>query len=128
MLFSHCSYAQSNCDCLASREFCSNADISSLLEMLEAIGDPRRARGKQHPLTFVLAVCVVAALAGAKGYSEIARKARDMTESLLGKLGAEWDWFRSRYKCPSKWTIRLVLSGIDGDHMDRVTGRCPFTG
>jgi predicted transposase YbfD/YdcC len=122
LLFSHCSCAQSNCTCPASREFWLDADISSLLEMLGAIGDPRRARGKQYPLAFVLAVCVVATLAGAKGYSEIARKARDMTQPLLEKLGAEWDWFRSRYKWPSKWTIRLVLSGIDGDHMDRVTG------
>lgn len=122
MLFSHCSFPQSNCACPASGESGLDADISSLLEMLGAIGDPRKEKGKQHPLAFVLAVCVVAALAGAKGYSEIARKARDMTQPLLGKLGAEWDWFRSRYKCPSKWTIRLVLSGIDGDHMDKVTG------
>jgi predicted transposase YbfD/YdcC len=114
--------AQSNCSCPVSEEFLLDADISSLLEMLGAIDDPRREKGKQHPLVFVLAVCVVASLAGAKGYSEIARKARDMTQALLGKLGAEWDWFRSRYKFPSKWTIRLVLSGIDGDHMDKVTG------
>lgn len=122
MLSSHCLCAQSNCSCPVSEEFLLDADISSLLEMLGAIDDPRREKGKQHPLVFVLAVCVVASLAGAKGYSEIARKARDMTQALLGKLGAEWDWFRSRYKFPSKWTIRLVLSGIDGDHMDKVTG------
>jgi predicted transposase YbfD/YdcC len=98
------------------------ADISSLLEMLGTVGDPRKEKGRQHRLVFVLAVCVVAALAGAKGYSEIARKASDMTQPLLGKLGAEWDWFRFRYKFPSKYTIRRLLSGIDGDHMDRVTG------
>lgn len=122
MLFSHCLCAQSNCSCPVSSEALLDADISSLLEMLAAVNDPRGEKGKQHPLVFVLAVCVVASLAGAKGYSEIARKAQDMTQELLGKLGAEWDWFRSRYKCPSKWTIRLVLSGIDGDHMDKVTG------
>ena len=122
MLFSHCSYAQSNCECPVSGESELDADISSLLGMLGSIGDPRKERGKQHALVFVLAVCVVAVLAGAKGYSEIARKARDMTQPLLAELGAEWDWFRSRYKYPSKWTIRLVLSGIDGNHMDGVTG------
>ena len=106
----------------APGEFGLDADISSLLEMLGAIDDPRKEKGKQHALVFVLAVCVVATLAGAKGYAEIARKGRDMTQPLLGKLGSGWDWFKSRYKCPSKWTIRLVLSGIDGDHMDRVTG------
>jgi predicted transposase YbfD/YdcC len=114
---------QSNCDCPAATESLLDADISNLLEMLGSIDDPRKQKGKQHSLTFVLAVCVVATLAGAKGYSEISRRARDMTQPLLRKLGAEWDWFRSRYKCPSKWTIRLVLSGIDGDHADKVTGR-----
>src|SRR5579871_5384996 len=64
------------------------------LEMLGSVGDPRRERGKQHDLAFVLAVCVVAMLSGAKGYSEIARKAKDMSQCLLAKLGAEWDWFR----------------------------------
>jgi predicted transposase YbfD/YdcC len=122
VLFSHCSYAQSNCECPVSGESELDADISSLLGMLGSIGDPRKERGKQHALVFVLAVCVVAVLAGAKGYSEIARKARDMTQPLLAELGAEWDWFRSRYKYPSKWTIRLVLSGIGGNHMDGVTG------
>lgn len=122
MLFPHCLCAQSNCSCPVSGESLPDADISSLLEMLGAINDPRREKGKQHPLVFVPAVCVAASLAGAKGYSEIARKARDMTQALPGKLGAERDWFRSRYKCPSKWTIRLALSGIDGDHMDEVTG------
>src|SRR6266566_2057696 len=47
-------------------------DISGLLDMLESVTDPRSPRGKRHALTFVLAICVVATLAGAKGYREIA--------------------------------------------------------
>jgi hypothetical protein len=47
-----------------------DADISSLLEMLGSIEEPRKEKGRQHEMGFVLA--------GAKGYSEIARKARDM--------------------------------------------------
>jgi predicted transposase YbfD/YdcC len=120
--FSHCSHAQSNGECQATCGSELDADISSLLEMLGTIEDPRKENGKQHALEFVLAVCVVATLAGAKGYSEIARRARDMTHPLLAKLGAEWDWFRGRYKYPSKGTIRLVLSRIDGNRMDDVTG------
>jgi predicted transposase YbfD/YdcC len=123
LLFSHCSHAQSSFDYLMPGDSRTDADISSLLEMLGSIGDPRKERGKQHALVFVLAVCVVAVLAGAKGYSEIARKGNDMTQWLLEKLGAEWNWFGSRYKCPSKGTIRLVLSGIDGNRMDEITGR-----
>jgi len=46
--------------------------------MLAVVTDPRSPRGKRHALEFVLAVCVVAALAGAKNYREIASHAADM--------------------------------------------------
>jgi hypothetical protein len=46
--------------------------------MLGSIEEPHKEKGRQHEMGFVLAVCFVATLAGAKGYSEIARKARDM--------------------------------------------------
>src|SRR5271157_4191696 len=75
-------------------ESAGNADISSLLGMLASVTDPRSPQGIQHALVFVLAVCVVAMLAGAKNYREIAGHAADMPQSLLGKLGAEWSWFR----------------------------------
>lgn len=91
--------------------------------MLRSIDDPRGKKGRRHSLVFVLAVCVVATLAGARGYSEIARKAKDMPQSLLSELGAEWDWFRQRHKRPSKGTIRAVLSRIDAGNMDKITGR-----
>ena len=40
-------------------------NFSGLLGMLELVTDPRDPRGKRHALAFVLAVCVVATLAGA---------------------------------------------------------------
>jgi hypothetical protein len=82
----------------------------------------RGKNGRQHELAFVLAVCVVAALAGAKGFSEMARKARGLSRPLLMMLGAKWDWFKSRPKYPSKGTIRRVLCGIDASLLDRITG------
>jgi DDE family transposase len=91
VLFSHCSPAQSNQDAATAAASELDADISSLLEMLGSIEEPRKEKDRQHELEFVLAVCFVATLAGAKGYSEIARKARDMPPSLLAKLGAEWN-------------------------------------
>jgi hypothetical protein len=36
--------------------------------MLASVTDPRSPQGIQHGLKFVLAVCVVATLAGAKNY------------------------------------------------------------
>jgi hypothetical protein len=81
-------------------------DISSLLGMLASVADPRSPQGIQHALKFVLAVCVVAMLGGAKNYREIAGHAADIPQPLLKKMGAEWNWFRLRYKHPSESTIR----------------------
>jgi predicted transposase YbfD/YdcC len=77
-------------------------------------------------LEFVLAVCVVAMLAGAKNYREIAGHAADIPQALLKKLGAEWSWFRLRYKYPSESTIRNVLTRIDAAELDLITGAWLF--
>ena len=106
----------------AGNDGAEDADISSLLCMLAAVTDPRSPQGIQHLLQFVLAVCVVAMLAGAKNYREIASYAADICQSLLKKLGAEWNWFTLRYKYPSKSTIRNVLTRIDAAELDRITG------
>jgi predicted transposase YbfD/YdcC len=98
-----------------------DADISGLLGLLASIPDPRSRRGKQYPLEFALAVCVVAMLAGAKNYTEIARHAADMPQSLLRKLGAKWNWFRFRYQWPGKSAIWNMLTKADAAMMDRVT-------
>jgi predicted transposase YbfD/YdcC len=104
-----------------------DADISSLLGMLASVTDPRSRQGIQHALVFVLAVCMVAMLAGAKNYREIAGHAADMPQSLLRNLGAEWSWFRLRYKNPSKSTIRNVLTRIDAAELDMITCAWLFT-
>lgn len=45
-------------------------DISSLLEMLGKVKDRRKARGKVYGLLFILAVSVVAVLAGASNFRQ----------------------------------------------------------
>ncbi|CAO5179168.1 hypothetical protein FAIPA1_430031 [Frankia sp. AiPs1] len=45
--------------------------VSRLLEMLRQVKDFRAARGKTYNLHFVLAVAVVATLAGAANYRQI---------------------------------------------------------
>jgi DDE_Tnp_1-associated len=64
--------------CISVDRAAEDADISGLLGLLASIPDPRSRRGKQYSLEFALAVCVVAMLAGAKNYTEIARHAADM--------------------------------------------------
>jgi predicted transposase YbfD/YdcC len=125
--FSHSACSPSSPDARsAGNDGAEDTDISSLLCMLAAVTDPRSPQGIQHLLQFVLAVCVVAMLAGAKNYREIAGHAADMSQSLLKKLGAEWNWFRLRYKYPSKSTIRNVLARIDAAELDRITGAWLF--
>jgi predicted transposase YbfD/YdcC len=122
VLFSHYLAAQSNQGSAADEE----CDISSLLDMLASVTDPRNARGRQYLIGFVLAVTVVAVLAGARNYSEIARRAHDISQGMLMRLGAEWDWHRNCFRCPSRSVIRSVLAGINGDEMDRITGKWLF--
>ena len=123
MSLSHSACGPSSPDaCAAVYESAADADISSLLGMLASVTDPRSPQGIQHALEFVLAVCVVATLAGAKNYREIAGHAADIPQPLLKKLGAEWCWFRLRCKHPSESTIRNVLTRIDAAQLDLVTG------
>ncbi len=96
--------------------------MSSLLAMLGQVTDPRSARGKRYRLVFVLAVCVVAVLAGAKNYRQIASQVGDLPQSLLGKLGAKWCMFLCRFAWPSEPTIRRVLSTIDASELDTAIG------
>jgi len=65
-------------------------DITSLLGVLGEIPDPRRRRGKIYSLSFVLAVVLVAMLTGAKCLRELHRRAADLPQPLLARLGAHW--------------------------------------
>jgi hypothetical protein len=94
--------------------------------MLALVPDPRNARGKQYLIGFLLGVIVVAVLAGAGNYSEIARRAADTSQEMLRELGSPWDWHRSCYRWPSKTAIRNLLDEIDGDEMDEIVGKWLF--
>ncbi|MDI5907403.1 transposase family protein, partial [Streptomyces sp. 12257] len=49
--------------------------------------DPRRARGRRHPLVFVLALAACAVLAGITSPAAIAEWAADAPPGLLARLG-----------------------------------------
>jgi predicted transposase YbfD/YdcC len=97
-------------------------NVSSLLQTLEHLTDPRSPQGRRHELVFVLACAVVAVLAGAANYRQIASQVADLPQPLLAKLGARWNWFRRRYDWPSEATLRRVLQRIDATHLDRLIG------
>lgn len=100
-----------------------DADISELLEMLRQIPEFRSERGREFELSFILAICVVATLAGAKNSREIATTASMICQCQLVTMGARWDYFTSRYRNPRHWTIWNVLGNIDAGELDRITGK-----
>lgn len=99
-----------------------SADISDLLEMLAEIPEFRGAQGREYALGFILAVCIVATLAGARNYREIATVAAGICQRQLRILGAEWDYFRNCYKYPRRTTIWYVLTNVNAATLDRITG------
>ncbi len=100
-----------------------DADISELLSLLGQVPEFRAKRGREHDLSFILAVCVLATLAGAKNYREIATVASAICQCQLMAMGARWDGFRNRYRCPRRTLIWEVLGNVDAAELDRITGR-----
>lgn len=86
----------------------------SLVELLATIPDPRKPRGRIHPLTAVLSLAVVAMLAGMKSLEAIAQFGRDHGAGLAFALG-----FR-RKKTPAKSTLSEIFRAIDLEAFEAV--------
>jgi predicted transposase YbfD/YdcC len=95
----------------------------SLLEVFATIPDPRRPRGRIHPLPAVLGLAAVAMLAGMKSLEAIAQFGRDHGKGLAHALG-----FR-RKKTPAKSTFSEIFRALDLDAFEAalrvwLQGRC----
>ena len=90
--------------------------------MLGKVPDRRSAQGRVYGLVFLLAVSLVAVLAGASNFRQIGSQVADLPQSLLRKLGARWCYFTCLFRWPSERTIRRVLEDIDADELDLLTG------
>jgi hypothetical protein len=89
---------------------------ASLIELLGDLKDPRDPRGVQYPLVSVLALCLVAILAGHTGFAAIAQFGRLRQQRLGHALG-----FRSG-RMPCANMISQLLRELDADHLDRIIG------
>ena len=87
-----------------------------LLDLLQAVPDPRRRRGVRHPVRTVVALAVCAAVAGARSFTAIAQWAQGLSAEALHRLGA------TRRTPPSEPTIRRVLQAVDADALDAQLG------
>jgi predicted transposase YbfD/YdcC len=94
---------------------CGTQIPASLLAMLGQVVDPRKRRGVRHRLAAVLAIAVVATLAGARSFTAIAEWAADAPDDALQRLGV-------RRRPPSEPTIRRLLTRLPADTLDAVIG------
>ncbi|WP_330301562.1 MULTISPECIES: ISAs1 family transposase [unclassified Streptomyces] len=97
-------------------------ELPDLLARLSHLPDPRRRRGRRHPLPYVLAVAACAVLAGAKSLTAIAEWAADASDRLLFCCGAALRDPDRPCRAPSEATVRRVLQRIDGDAFDAAIG------
>lgn len=104
-----------------------DADIPDLLDMLRQVPDFRAEKGREYDLSFILAVCVVATLAGAKNSREIATIASGICQFQLVAMGAKWDYFRKCYRFPRRTLIWKVLENVDAAELDRIIGKWLLT-
>ena len=92
------------------------ADVS-LMELLEGLDDPRSARGKRHPLPALLALAVVALLAGMTSYEAIVQYGQERGWPLLQLLG----FTRRRGLC--KATYSRVFRRLDVADLEARVGQ-----
>ncbi|MFD0403839.1 ISAs1 family transposase [Kitasatospora sp. NPDC127116] len=108
-------------DQLAATRPAEPGEHPQLLGRLAAVPDPRRAKGRRHPLAFVLALAACAVLAGAKSLAAIAEWAADAPPAVLVALGAARRE-PSGPTAPAEATVRRVLRRVDGDALDAAIG------
>src|SRR3954469_10334153 len=90
---------------------------TSLMELLGALDDPRSPRGKRHPLAAMLALALVAMLAGQSSYEAIVQYGQERGWPFLQLLG----FTRRRGLC--KATYSRVFRRIDVAAFERAVSR-----
>ena len=86
-----------------------------LLDLLAQVPDPRKRRGRRHPLAGLLAVGIAAVIAGSKSFAAIGQWAADAGADVLAGLGAA--------RGPvEESTFRRAFAMISPDKLDQVLG------
>ena len=99
-----------------------NADqMQSLPAFFKGLPDPRRAQGRRHRLSTVLAIAAGAVLCGMRGYKAISDWANSLSQKARERFGCRRE--EGRYVVPSESIIRDVLIRVDPLHLDRALQR-----
>jgi predicted transposase YbfD/YdcC len=96
------------------------ARCQHLLDLLAQVPDPRKKRGRRHPLAGLLAVGIAAVIAGSKSFAAIGQWAGDAGPDVLAALGAE--------RGPAEEsTYRRAFALVSADVLDRALGAWLWT-
>jgi predicted transposase YbfD/YdcC len=91
-----------------------------LLDLLAQVPDPRKRRGRRHPLAGLLAVGIAAVIAGSRSFAAIGQWAADAGPQTLAVLGAA--------RGPAEEsTFRRAFALVSADVLDRVLGAWLWT-
>jgi predicted transposase YbfD/YdcC len=91
-----------------------------LLDLLAQVPDPRKKRGRRHPLAGLLAVGVAAVIAGSKSFAAIGQWAADAGPEILAVLGAARG-------AADESTFRRAFALVSADVLDQVLGAWLWT-
>src|ERR1700761_4179335 len=86
-----------------------------LLDLLAQVPDPRKRKGRRHPLAGLLAVGIAAVIAGSRSFAAIGQWAADAGPDVLAALGAD--------RGPAEEsTYRRAFALLSADVLDQVLG------
>ena len=95
--------------------------MRSLPYFFRDIPDPRRAQGRRHALSTVLAIACGGILCGMRGYQAISDWANSLSPKARERFNCRYE--KGRYLVPSLSIIRDVLIRVDPVHLDRALQR-----
>src|SRR3954467_12735011 len=91
--------------------------FAPLLELLEAVPDPRRAEGKVYRLPHVLLFSILAIVSGGNSYRSVATFTDERRRRLNRTFGLTWR------RAPAHTSIRNILQGLDSGALEAVFRR-----
>lgn len=96
------------------------ADLTSLIERLETITDPRKKRGVRHSFASTLVLLACATLAGHKSMVALSEWCDSSSQEVLARLGARVSPHTGLRIPPSYNTIRRAAMAVDADEFDLI--------
>jgi hypothetical protein len=91
-----------------------------LLDLLAQVPDPRKRRGRRHPLAGLLAAGIAAVIAGSRSFAAVRQWAADAGPEVLAELG-------SARGPTEESTFRRAFALVSADRLDQVPGTWLWT-